>query len=176
MVIITNHIHLSVSLTLNSRRCVFILHPTPCSKLLVSQKWQPSSGTGYLVNFHARFYRWTRQRTHNTLIAVDRYLRRMGYKTIHRRGSRYRSTTSRCSGLLLSHMSDFVMLSINLSMLTTNMSICTITQEMPPTLGPRCNIRTVVRVMGCRIQMIRLSWDCLILIMVSQYFILKRPE
>ena len=27
-------------------------------------------------------YRWTRQRIHNTLIAVDRYLRRMGDKTI----------------------------------------------------------------------------------------------
>ena len=62
-------------------------------------------------------YWWTRQRIHNTLIVVDRYLRLMGDKNDSRLGGassgivlspirrRYRSTTSRCSGFLLSPMS-----------------------------------------------------------------------
>ena len=48
---------------------------------------------------------WTRQRIHNTLIVVDRYLRLMGDKTIPDSAEprcRYRSTTSRCSGFLQS--------------------------------------------------------------------------
>ena len=57
-------------------------------------------------------YWWTRQRIHNTLIAVDRYLRLMGDKNDSRLGEassgiisspircRYRCTTSRCSGFL----------------------------------------------------------------------------
>ena len=57
-------------------------------------------------------YWWTRQRIHNTLIVVDRYLRLMGDKNDSRLGGassgivlspihrRHRSTTSRCSGFL----------------------------------------------------------------------------